>query len=79
MESLEKRTDLAEMDTADYRFSWAWVHFMLHGPEPAHRALVEFLAYPQGNSPNGNLSSRLAEVVPQPTERMIQHFKHWQD
>ena len=21
------------MDAADYRYSWAWVHFMMHGPE----------------------------------------------
>ena len=38
IESLEQRTDLAEMGAFDYRYSWAWVHFMLHGPKAAHRA-----------------------------------------
>ncbi len=77
IESLEQRNDLAEMDAADYRFSWAWVHFMLHGPEPAHRALVDYLACYQQWAPAGNLSVRLADAVPNPTEQMIQHFKHW--
>ena len=53
IESLEQRNDLTEMDAADYRFSWAWVHFMLHGPEPAHRALVEYLACYQQYEPAG--------------------------
>jgi hypothetical protein len=79
IESLEQRTDLTEMDAADYRYSWAWVHFMLHGPEAAHRALVNYLASYQQWQPAGNLSVRLAEAAPNPTEQMIQHFKHWQD
>jgi hypothetical protein len=79
IESLEERNDLTEMDAADYRFSWAWVHFMLHGPEEAHRALVQYLASYQHYEPPGKLSARLAAVAPNPTDQMIQHFKHWHD
>ena len=78
IEALEERDDLSQMDSADYRFSWAWVHFMMHGPEPAHRTLVQYLACYQQSTPPGKLSVRLAEAVPNPTEQMIQHFKHWQ-
>jgi hypothetical protein len=78
IESLEQREDLLEMDAADYRYSWGWVHFMLHGPESAHRALVEYLASYRQWEPAGKLSVRLAKSVPNPTEQMIQHFKHWQ-
>jgi hypothetical protein len=79
IESLEQRTDLAEMGAFDYRYSWAWVHFMLHGPKPAHRTLVTYLAnIQQGGSP-GRLSEQLATAVPNPTEKMIQHFKHWRE
>ena len=78
IESLEEREDLTQMDAADYRCSWAWVHFMLHGPEPAHRTLVQYLASYQQWEPAGKLSVRLAEAVPNSTEQMIQHFKHWQ-
>jgi hypothetical protein len=79
IESLEQRSDLTEMDAADYRFAWAWVHFMLHGPEAAHRELVNYLASYQHWEPPGKLSVRLAEAVPNPTEQMIQHFKHWHE
>jgi hypothetical protein len=78
IESLEQRDDLSQMDSADYRFSWAWVHFMMHGPETAHQTLVRYLACYQQSTPPGKLSARLAETVPNSTEQMIQHFKHWQ-
>jgi hypothetical protein len=78
IDSLEERDDLSQMDGADYRYSWAWVHFMLHGPAAAHHILVEYLASYQQSTPPGKLSSRLAEAVPTPTHQMIQHFKHWQ-
>jgi hypothetical protein len=79
IESLEKRDDLMEMDATDYRFSWAWVHFMLHGPEEGHRALVKYCACYGQYEPPGKLSTRLAEAVPNPSEQMIQHFKHWHE
>jgi hypothetical protein len=79
IESLERRQNLTEMDAADYRYSWAWVHFMLHGPKPAHEALVNYLACYQRSVPAGKLSVRLAAEVPNSTEKMIQHFKNWRE
>jgi hypothetical protein len=79
IESLEEKNDLTEMDAADYRFAWAWVHFMLHGPEDAHRALVNYLTCYQQYEPPGKLSARLAEAVNHPTDQMIRHFKHWHE
>lgn len=78
METLEQRGDLAEMDAADYRSAWAWVHFMLHGPMPARQVLVSYLACYQQMTPAGKLSGRIAAVFPNPTQQMIDHFKHWQ-
>jgi hypothetical protein len=97
VEALETRNHLDEMGAFDYRYSWAWVHFMLHGPEEAHRTLVTYLAELQNRPPSAdeptiqqvtylknsrpappaNLSARLADAIPSPTEKMIQHFKHW--
>lgn len=78
IESLEQREQLCDMDATDYRYAWGWVHFMMHGPEAAHQALVHNIAcYQQGSSPN-KLSVELAAAVPNPSEKMIQHFKHWQ-
>jgi len=78
IESLEQRDDLSEMDATDYRYAWAWVHFMMHGPKAAHDVLVRNLACYQNSTPPGKLSAELAAAVPNPTEKMIQHFKHWQ-
>jgi hypothetical protein len=77
VESLELSKDLDDMGGIEYRFSWAWVHFMLHGPVAAHRALVQYLADIGRGEPPGLLSRRLAEAVPDVDDRMVQHFKQW--
>jgi hypothetical protein len=78
IESLEQRDDLVEMDAADYRYSWAWVHFMMHGPEAAHQVLVNYLACHEQSTPPGKFSVHLAEAVPNASDKLIRHFKHWQ-
>lgn len=99
VERLEQRELLGDMSGYDYRYSWAWVHFMLHGPEPAHRVLVKYLASIERggmarNSIDGvqqvtyveradsvnerqSIAKLLADEVPSPTDRMVQHFKYW--
>jgi hypothetical protein len=77
VETLESKQDLGEMEGVDYRFSWAWVHFMLHGPLAAHRALVEYLADIRRGQPPGKLSQRLRTAMPDVDTRMVQHFKRW--
>jgi hypothetical protein len=76
IESLEVRQELSDMGTLDYRYSWAWVHFMLHGPEPAHHALVGYLAESRKDSA-ATFSARMAAAMPNASERLVQHFKHW--
>jgi hypothetical protein len=75
--ALEERKELSELSGLDYRYAWAWVHFMLHGPETAHQTLVGYLADAQGRAAKDNLSERLERAVPNSTERMVQHFKYW--
>ncbi|MEX2317593.1 MAG: hypothetical protein WD669_10610 [Pirellulales bacterium] len=77
VETLEDRRELADMNSLDYRYSWAWVHFMLHGPEAAHRTLVEYLAELRQPADGGRLSKRLEAAMPNSSERLVQHFKHW--
>ncbi len=77
VESLELAKDLDDMGGIEYRFAWAWVHFMLHGPVAAHRALVQYLADIHRGEPPGMLSRRLADAVPDADDRMVQHFKQW--
>ncbi len=77
IESLEAHQDLSEMGGAEYRFAWAWVHFMLHGPLPVHRALVRYLADIRRGNPPGKLSERLRLALPDLERQMVRHFKQW--
>ena len=75
--ALEEKHDLTEMNGFDYRFSWAWTHFMFHGPQMAYGVLLDFLADVRRGSPPGLFSERMAGVLPDATDRMIGHFKNW--
>jgi hypothetical protein len=77
VETLEDRRKLPDLTNLDYRYAWAWVHFMLHGPEAAHRTLVAYLAERRQPAETVRLSPRLEEAVPNAPERLVQHFKHW--
>lgn len=79
IESLEERDELSQMDAADYRCAWAWVHFMMHGPEAGHRTLVEYVGANSHYQPAGSFSTKFNEAVPNATEQMVRHFKHWQE
>jgi hypothetical protein len=78
VDSLENIHDLAAMGGMEYRFSWAWVHFMLHGPVAAHRSLVAQMARIRRGENPGSLADRLQAAVPELDHRMIQHFRSWQ-
>jgi hypothetical protein len=75
--SLEAYQDLVEMGGAEYRFAWAWVHFMLHGPLPVHRTLVRYLADIRRGNPPGQLSERLNRETPNLERQLVMHFKQW--
>ena len=77
LESLEKQGDWSKMGRSEYRYSWAWVHFLLHGPNEAYRELVGYLADIQANTPPGDLSQRLNRRVPSVQRRFAAHFRSW--
>lgn len=77
IESLEQCGDLVDMGAVEYRFAWAWVHFMLHGPLPAHRELVHFLADIRRGNPPGMLSQRLRRTLPRLEDQFVMHFRSW--
>lgn len=77
LESLEKKSDLSDMNRADYRYSWAWVHFMLHGPKEAKEELYWFLRDIWAGTPPGLLSQRLEQRLPKPGKRVAKHLKGW--
>ncbi|WP_145248570.1 hypothetical protein [Aeoliella mucimassa] len=73
---LERHEKLEEMTARDYRHSWAWVHFMLHGPRAAHAELVMYLLDIRSNTVPGSLGERLARAVPNVQAHLIQHFRN---
>ena len=81
LEALEKLSGLADMRLAEYRGSWAWVHFMLHGPTAAHDELRAYLAGLSGQSPSSPppalLNSRLRQRMPDVQQRFLDHFRTW--
>lgn len=79
LENLENHGDMSRFRGNDYRDSWAWVHFMLHGPPEAHAELVGYLRAIQGGSPPGKLSRRLTWRVPDLKRAYLAHFRTWDD
>ncbi|MCA9079221.1 MAG: hypothetical protein KDA58_01630 [Planctomycetaceae bacterium] len=77
LKRLQNKTKLSEMDGADYRESWAWVHFMLHGPEDVRQQFHEYLADVQAGRAAGLLGDRLLSDVVNTEERLVQHIRHW--
>lgn len=78
LEQLESKGDFSKLRHNDYRNSWAWVHFMLHGPTEARHELIRFLADIQASTPPGTLSQRLAHRLPKTKSQFAKHFKTWE-
>ena len=76
--ALEKKSSVSEMGGSHYRYCWAWVHFMLHGPGEAHRELVRYLDDIRAKTPPGQLSERLSRRIPQLNKQFVKHFRTWQ-
>jgi len=68
LESLEK---VEEMRRADYRESWAWVHFMLHSSPDTRMVLLQYLADLRTDPTPGSMKSRLQQQVPDLDQRLL--------
>jgi hypothetical protein len=77
LERLEDLSDLKQMGAAEYRQSWAWVHFMLHGSPEAQEELIRFLSDIRAQTPPGKLSHRLRSRIPNLDERFADHLRQW--
>lgn len=77
LESLEANRDLSEMSAEDYRDSWAWVHFLLHGPLEARQVLSNYLYEIRAGSSAGPLSNQFERQLPGVQSMIVQHFRTW--
>lgn len=76
LKTLESKTALREMDAADYRESWAWVHFMLHGPIEVRQILADYLYDVEQGHPAGLLGVRLQQL-PNLDDQLVRHLRNW--
>ncbi|MCA8996543.1 MAG: hypothetical protein KDA80_06155 [Planctomycetaceae bacterium] len=74
---LEQLGSLREMDGDDYRESWAWVHFMMHGPPEVRQVLADYLYDIQHGNLAGKLSDRLFAKHPDAPRRLVSHIRQW--
>jgi hypothetical protein len=62
------------MSPAEYRESWAWVHWMLHGSPEGRRALIGYLHELRTNAQPGKLRPRLLAAVPGADDALTRHL-----
>jgi hypothetical protein len=77
LETLESKSAVSDMGRTEYRYSWAWVHFMLHGPSEAHEELISYVAGLRTGLHQDVLSVRLKRRMPDVEQRFVQHFRNW--
>ena len=77
LQRLEVLEELADMHDDEYRESWAWVHFMLHGPKNVRQILSDYLYDIQQGDAGRPLSARLATVMPDYDQQLVHHLKTW--
>lgn len=74
---LESRDDFSKFTAANYRESWAWVHFLLHSSGESNKLLHRYLATIQDEQLPGPFSGHLAKIDDDPKRRLLDHLKRW--
>jgi hypothetical protein len=72
---LETVKKVHEMNAAEYREAWAWVHFMLRGNAKAKQVLLAYLHDLRTDRQPGPLRPRLQAAVPDLEQALLQHLK----
>ncbi len=70
LESLEK---VEQMQRADYREAWAWVHFMLHHTPDTRQVLLTYVSELKTNRNPEPLSQRLKKDLPEFEKRFLSY------
>jgi hypothetical protein len=71
---LERLTLVKDMNHADYREAWAWVHFMLRGNPQAKNVLLSYLQQLRSGKEVASLEAQLAAVVADPVQALRDHI-----
>lgn len=77
---LESLVDVRDMTPRDYREAWAWVHYLLTGPDPGKAALLAYLADLRVRPGETRLSDRLPAAGEEgPNGRLLAHLDRLKD
>ncbi|MCZ2343765.1 MAG: DUF1570 domain-containing protein [Bacteroidales bacterium] len=71
---LEKLGQVKQMEKAEYREAWAWVHFCLRGNPGAKTALLSYMARLREDADPGPLLPALQAAVPHPGPALLDHL-----
>jgi len=72
---LQRRRAMADMNQSQYRDSWAWVHFLLHGPAEGRIALNEYLDMIREGQANRGFQRTLDRYMTDSRTKMLNHFR----
>lgn len=75
LDRLEALTSLSDMQEDEYRESWAWVHFMMHGPPAAQNVLKDYLHEIAAGGFAGPIAPKLRAAVPNLDKKLKDHLK----
>lgn len=70
---LERLEKVEQMHRADYRESWAWVHFMLNGTPDGKQVLLDYLQELRKTDRPGKLSTSLVASLPEANTRFLNY------
>jgi len=70
---LERLEKVEQMHRADYRESWAWVHFMLHSTPDGKQVLLDYLQSLHETSTPDLLSTSLVAALPEADARFLNY------
>jgi hypothetical protein len=71
---LEAIGDLRQMQPAQYRDAWSWVHYLLHGPPAAQQEFHQYLSDLHQHTPPGQLGRRLQRHISDLSRSYADHF-----
>lgn len=71
---LEKLGQVNQMEKAEYREAWAWVHLMLRGNPAARLALLEYMQQLRSSATPGALQPKLRDALIDPNQALAEHL-----
>jgi hypothetical protein len=66
--------EVGKMNRAEYRESWAWVHYLLHSTPENKKVLRAFMQILRENPSPGSLREKLIEVIQLPESELQNHI-----